>query len=423
MRIDFTDTVVGTFNYELVRTLNGLSSGGAELGEAIGIAQAIPDGDFDGWERAWTRAADRLTALAHAALAHDHACTARSQLLRASNYYRAAAFYVEPGTPVHRTLWDRSRSTFEQAGPLLDPPVEAVDIPFGDGVLPGYFVRAAIAPAPTLIVHGGFDSTMEELYHWIAAAAVERGWNCLCFEGPGQWAALYRTGATFRPDWEVPVAAAVDWVLARPEVAAGSIALIGYSFGGNLAPRAAAAEPRLAACVANSLLVDLGQSIRMPELPDRELEAALAAAMRDNLAVRWFVQHGRWACGIDSPAELFPVPAHLRHHRARPADRLPAAQCGRRGRDRHRHHRHADPGVPFQHPASVHPSVPPRRRGPGRHPLPGGHDATGARGHPGLARRRLRRARTPARRSRRAASRGRRGRTPEPGQGHPHQAP
>jgi hypothetical protein len=39
---------------------------------------------------------------------------------------------------------------------------------------------------PTLIAHGGFDSTLEELYASAAAPALERGYNCLTFEGPGQ---------------------------------------------------------------------------------------------------------------------------------------------------------------------------------------------------------------------------------------------
>jgi hypothetical protein len=42
------------------------------------------------------------------------------------------------------------------------------------------------SPRPTLIAHGGFDSTLEELYTSAAAPPLERGYNCLTFEGPGQ---------------------------------------------------------------------------------------------------------------------------------------------------------------------------------------------------------------------------------------------
>jgi hypothetical protein len=60
--------------------------------------------------------------------------------------------------------------------------------------LPGYFYRVkdnsnnniTSTFRPTLIVHEGFDSTLEELYASAAAPALERGYNCLTFEGPGQ---------------------------------------------------------------------------------------------------------------------------------------------------------------------------------------------------------------------------------------------
>lgn len=305
MRIDFDDLAVGTFNFELVRALNSLATGGAELGEVVAIAQAIPDDDFDGWERAWSTGADRLAGLATDALARGSRHTARGQLLRASNYYRSAAFYAKPGGDAHHSLWNRSRVTFEQAAPLLDPPVRVIDVPFGDSFLPAYYCQGSGTPAPTLVAHGGYDSTMEELYHWIAVATMERGWNCLCFEGPGQWAARYRTGATFRPDWEIPVSAAVDWVLARPEVDAGKVALVGYSLGGNLAPRAAAFESRLAACVANSLLVNFGARLQFPGLTDDQVDEFAAALMSQTVVMRWFVEHGRWSTGIDRPSALF----------------------------------------------------------------------------------------------------------------------
>lgn len=68
---------------------------------------------------------------------------------------------------------------------------EPLRIPFGGHELPGYLVCGGERPAPTLIAHGGFDSTAEELYHWIGVHAATRGWNCLTFEGPGQWGPVF----------------------------------------------------------------------------------------------------------------------------------------------------------------------------------------------------------------------------------------
>jgi dipeptidyl aminopeptidase/acylaminoacyl peptidase len=55
----------------------------------------------------------------------------------------------------------------------------------------------------------------------------------------------------FRPDWEAVIGPVVDFALTRPEVDPDRIALMGISLGGYLAPRAASAEPRIAACIAD----------------------------------------------------------------------------------------------------------------------------------------------------------------------------
>jgi len=106
-----------------------------------------------------------------------------------------------------------------------------------------------------LLAQTGFDGTIEEL-HGIALAATARGWNCLTFEGPGQGRVLREQRLPFRPDWEKVVTPVVDYVLSRPDVDPRKIALVGLSFGGYLAPRAAAFEHRLAALVADGGVFD-----------------------------------------------------------------------------------------------------------------------------------------------------------------------
>ena len=102
-----------------------------------------------------------------------------------------------------------------------------------------------------MIITGGYDSTAEETYFFSGAAAVERGYTCIVFDGPGQGAAIIENEMVFRPDWEAVVGPVVDHALMRPEVDPARIALMGISFGGYLAARAASGEPRLAACIAD----------------------------------------------------------------------------------------------------------------------------------------------------------------------------
>src|SRR6266704_2137549 len=82
---------------------------------------------------------------------------------------------------------------------------------------------------PTIIYNSGYDSTREESYFVIAAAALRRGYNVLAFDGPGQGAALRQQKLVMRPDWEAVITPVVDYALTRSEIAADKIVVLGYS--------------------------------------------------------------------------------------------------------------------------------------------------------------------------------------------------
>ena len=80
-----------------------------------------------------------------------------------------------------------------------------------------------------------------------------------------------------RSDFEAVLPTAVDWLVGQEGVDPKSLALVGRSFGGYLAPRAAAHEPRLAA-----LVCDPGQydfvSRMVPAMIDETTWAKVLAA-------------------------------------------------------------------------------------------------------------------------------------------------
>lgn len=307
MKVDFAKKTVGGFNYEFIRGISTQTVGAAELGECMETMQRIKNNDFESWINEWQATAERVHRFAQRALDTADPHAARTAFLKASNYYRMAVFYAEHTDPRHRALWEQSRSCFTSMAELADTPHERIDIAFEDAKLPALFVSGGEGRRPTLIALGGFDSTLEEVYCWIGPAAIDRGWHCLIFEGPGQWGALMNNpGLTFRGDYEKPTRPVVDYLLSRPDVDPDKIALIGYSAGGYFAPRAASGEPRIRACIANTLVVDCEEAARagMKGLTNpKVIDTAFNLLMKINTPARWAFQHTQWTFGIQVPHE------------------------------------------------------------------------------------------------------------------------
>ncbi len=250
-----------SFDFQLMRWLSQASYSGSEIGECFSTAHLIEDGNNESWLQEWKKTADRVAAIGRACLDQGHRVSAREAFLRATTYYEASFFYAADHDPRKRELYDHHRASFQSAGALFDTPFESVAIPYEGHTLPGYFLRPDDTGArrPTVMIMTGGDGTAERLYfNGGGAAGLRRGYNVLCFEGPGQTGAyLLDRSLTYRYDWEVPMAAVVDYLVSRPEVDADRIAFMGYSWGGYFVPRAAAFEKRIAACVADCLLPDV----------------------------------------------------------------------------------------------------------------------------------------------------------------------
>jgi pimeloyl-ACP methyl ester carboxylesterase len=308
-----------SFSFETLRTAGFALYGGADLGEVLVTAAAITGGDEASWHREWKATAERLQTTGEKARAAGHRVSAREALLRASNYYRAAEYYLRdnPATDPEVTLmFTRSQQTFTAATVLLDTPAQTVSIPYEGTTLPGYLFLAdgSGTPRPTVIYTNGYDSTAEESWFAIAAAALRRGYNVLAYDGPGQGAALREQELVFRPDWEAVITPVIDYARARSEIDAGKIVLFGYSMGGYLVARAAAFERRVAALILDDGIYDFHSAFARPLPP---FLASWIAEGRDDVAIpvlsllasvstsaRWSLQNGVWAFGASSYADL-----------------------------------------------------------------------------------------------------------------------
>jgi alpha-beta hydrolase superfamily lysophospholipase len=321
MSFPFKDAL---FQAQWLRISGHASAGGADLGECLAIAGAVREPSADSWHDAWTAAAERIMQAGEASLAAGHEISAHAAFLRASNYFRGAyIFLMGPARdPRLTTAYRRQRAAFERAMTTRPGWGESVAIPYEGRALRGlFFAVPADGPRPTVILNGGYDSTAEEAYFYSGPAALARGYNVLCFDGPGQGAALIEDGMVFRPDWENVIAPVLAYLGQRREVDPKRVGLMGLSFGGYLAPRAASGNPALAACIADPGQLSLLEEVRtrLPSFLRRQLPEGnpwVHKAIDGLLTMRlkkptagWALRRCLWVHGVERPIDYLRLTA------------------------------------------------------------------------------------------------------------------
>jgi hypothetical protein len=124
-------------------------------------------------------------------LEHADRAEREGRLLHAAFYFRAAEFFLSAHQPEKLAAYDRFIELFDRA---VDKAVsQRARVPFGESWLPAIVIPAHGDEKDVVLLHGGFDSFMEELYDW-GLAFAEAGYRVVLFEGPGQGAVLRRNG-------------------------------------------------------------------------------------------------------------------------------------------------------------------------------------------------------------------------------------
>ena len=244
-------------DFDTLFAFGGIGYGAAEFGElAIAVNGVNAAGaSYQTYYDTFLALARRIGALADQELAAGHTASARGAYLRAASYYDLCLYFILGTTAraQEAAAYAAMQRCWQQASQLFDPPFEPVRIPYEGSWLPGYLLRPDDRPVrrPTVILNNGEDAQNVRLYVFGGAAAIERGYNALIFEGPGQGSMLFERQVPFRPDWENVITPVVDYLRSRPDVDPSRIILNGSSLGGELVIRAAAFEHRLAAVVAD----------------------------------------------------------------------------------------------------------------------------------------------------------------------------
>ena len=300
-----------TYHHAVLRALNQIATQGADISEVLQATTRMRAGDEQNWYAEWTALGDRNVARARSARNRQSRGEA---LLRAHTYYARAAFYLPWNDPKRPGSYDLNRRVFYEGLDTLGVRHEKIDVPYGANTLKAvYYPAPKPVGGPLIVFHGGYDTIVEELYFFLAAAACARGYSVLTFDGPGQGAPLREQGLPFTHEWEKPTSAVLDAYLAAHEQPEKTV-LIGLSMGGYLAPRAAAFEPRIDGVVSYDIGYDIHDAfvsgvppilLRLQRMGFGKLVdklAAIGARWIPNL--KWGLSNGRWTLGATGLLEL-----------------------------------------------------------------------------------------------------------------------
>lgn len=288
------------FNFQLNRLINW--DGGC-LEEIEPLAPQIKSAEE--WVLVMTRLAERAEA--------------EGRIQETIAYTRMSEFFMSVHDPLKLATYRKARDLFYKANAdvflrkLSDGVTDAVrrfEVPYGNLRLPVIRAQTVGAEKGTIVLHGGNDSYMEELFPPLLYLA-EAGYDVYLFEGPGQGAVLREQGACFTAEWEKPVAAVLDHFNLH------EVTLIGVSLGGMLAPRAAAFESRIRRVVCWSLFpglleVALDDHSKVSQALIRSLIRCRCAGlinmmmrmgMQREPMMRWAFEHGMYAYGAATPYE------------------------------------------------------------------------------------------------------------------------
>jgi len=220
---------------------------------------------WEDWCRAWSARGAVHEELGRTALADGCGLSAGEHLTRAAVCYHFSKFVFVVDYAQMKAAHRKAVECRNLALPLLRPPGERVAIPYQGKHLYGNLRKpGGVSRPPLLVMCMGLDSTKEEMDS-NESVFLDRGMATLTFDGPGQGEGEYDFG--IRGDYEVAAKAVLDFAAGRSDIDPARIGIWGVSLGGYYAPRAAAFDNRIKACISLSGPFEWAEFYdRLPEL-------------------------------------------------------------------------------------------------------------------------------------------------------------
>jgi len=152
---------------------------------------------------------------------------AREAYVQAYAYY-ATGRYPTPHTPGKIACFRKSLEVYEKAGKYFEPPLERVEVPFGDKQIPIYVhVPQDVRKHSMVINFGGIDSFKAESHEY-DEGLQKSGMATCAMDMPGVGECPIKAS----PTADSVFSAVIDYLEKRPDVDAKRIAIMGRSFGG-----------------------------------------------------------------------------------------------------------------------------------------------------------------------------------------------
>jgi len=230
------------FHYQALRTLGHSIYHGAAPGEVLSVINHIKDGDVQNWHDQWIDMGKKSVNQAESS--NDNLFKGNA-FLRASNYFRTSEFFMDINDQNRLAVYNESVDTFQKALKYLSIKHKIYYVPYENGKMRNYYFPGD-KEKPLIFICGGFDSTNEESFFWMGSALIQRGYPVIMFEGPGQSSMLREYQIKFISDWHLIVSKIIDASIMQDNaLAKKKKVLLGISYGGLLAGRAAPFENRI----------------------------------------------------------------------------------------------------------------------------------------------------------------------------------
>ena len=247
---------------EFMRILAAAQEGGATVAECFATAGRIEFAKDCSWYREWMKTANATRARGDDALRRGNVLTARSNWLRAINYYQAAAFPPDLTASDRRTAIDGMRTIAALYLWHRKPRGEVVSIPWpGCYSLEGYFLpaHAGSGASPAIICIGEPGQRKEECLFKVARHASERGIALLAMDLLGAGSDSLFDEVVGRFDLETTIGRIMDYLVERHDVDASRVAILADGWGSSFVARSIAFDDRFVAAVCDGGIWDLNE--------------------------------------------------------------------------------------------------------------------------------------------------------------------